>query len=1038
MPILPKEMAVKAEPSVTIPLGQVNYNLYSGLHSGRMTGTGSLKDILGASWVEDLLDQGVALYDYRPPGETDDNIQRFLVHYKLDMQDILGGSGDLEMDEYREMLDELTGTETEIDDVSFEIPSMNMEEPFDVKIPLGEVTQQIDSNIGAIAPATAYLPVQNDTTQYVFPYDILKIPENSAVNFSITLDGLESLTLQDGKLNFKFTLHYSDESLKPKSHLELHNFRLQTDAASAPIQNVTAEKNSVVLDSDTPDQDATGSLSIFFAGAELPQKFDLVCALEIVGSGTGYFELKIEPAFEDYTISGVRGLELTPEQIASLAHKLDPEITHDIGGSLGDTFQATVGEGTLEIDTSEVFPPLAAAGPGDEGWNLEMNLSKLSIKQNPNPVNIEGLSLGDGTASPLAAGPNDLQGAELNNQTVRIGGIISASIPGGTNKLTFQNFPGGIEKGATVTYEKPVKVNMDVSLLSTVTATAEDIGMNKDSLEQAITQELGEDFTAFKEWLNYIHFPAGTDGKGLGVVLEIEELTMPGNLGLYIRAEDFGLVDTNEVFQPLVNDTDPASGDKLPGATLKFLNKDDGGYKLEGDTLPESVFIEIQLGMQNKADQERYEAEEILTFTNVVPGLTLGMTGGLARLAFDWDKMSIKPKDHINGEDDSLPDYPFKGTFPDKDKGEDGIDLSSMPKDLGFYIPEEGAGENNSEDGGEGVQARLYISLERKIRGKDGEWKEDTSGSDDGWNENLRVNLPSLDFRIKYGDGENDRGDNLFTKTAEEQPGTVTGRWTAPEPVEKVLERMKSPDDDGGPPRIYTDEENLDNPFYIYTGDSLPKEGAIPLGNLASELNKNFGGKDLFFEYSVELTGIPEEDGGDGGEDGEILLYPVMFEKKIVVSVDMLLIVPLIFQAKIEPGTEEPIVMTIDPDVDGDIFQRANAGDNGYFDMVTSFGFNVATKNAAGLSAGQLFLENKTDVEEQKYELLVFDFAEPRNNLSLDGDKLEKIKEIWPFIPQASIRFAPGAIVRIERGLNIKLQSVTLRAGGEYTFETGL
>jgi hypothetical protein len=525
-------------------------------------------------------------------------------------------------------------------------------------------------------------------------------------------------------------------------------------------------------------------------------------------------------------------------------------------------------------------------------------------------------------------------------------------------------------------------------------------------------------------------------------VLEIEELAMPGNLALYINAPEFGLMN---VSRPLVNNTDSAS------ATLEFLNKDSGGYKLKGAALPEEgVSIGIELGLQNEADQDRYKTEEILTMTDVTPGATLGMTGGKAKVAFDWDTMSIKPDNHINGDDDPLPDYPFAGTFPDKDKGEEGIDLSAMPKGLGFYIPGEDAGEDGSEEGGEGVQARLYISLERKIRGEDGEWKEDTSHSgNDGWNENLRVNLPSLDFHIRYGDGENDKGENLFTNTADEQTGTVTGRWTAPMPIEKVLERMMESGDDGALPTIYKDEENLDNPFKIYTGlptgDSLPKEGAIPLGNLASALNRRFGEKDLFFEYSVALTSIPEADGGDG-EDGEILLYPAMFEKKIVVSVDMLLIVPLVFKAKheAEAEAEDPIVMIIDPDVDEDLFQRTSATDNGYFDMVTSFGFNINIKNAAGLNAGRLFLETKTTVtdddgnEKPEYELPVFDFAEPRNNLSLGGDDLEKIKAIWPFIPQASIRFDPGAMLRIERGFNIELQSVTLRVGGEYTFETGL
>ena len=106
MPVLPKEVVVKAETSVSVPLGRVNYSLYSGLSGGSMEGKrGSLDDILGASWLQDLRDSGITLYDYRPSGAEDDNIQKFLIHYKLDMEDIMGGSGELDLSEYREMLD---------------------------------------------------------------------------------------------------------------------------------------------------------------------------------------------------------------------------------------------------------------------------------------------------------------------------------------------------------------------------------------------------------------------------------------------------------------------------------------------------------------------------------------------------------------------------------------------------------------------------------------------------------------------------------------------------------------------------------------------------------------------------------------------------------------------------------------------------------------------------------------------------------------------------------------------------------------------
>jgi hypothetical protein len=185
----------------------------------------------------------------------------------------------------------------------------------------------------------------------------------------------------------------------------------------------------------------------------------------------------------------------------------------------------------------------------------------------------------------------------------------------------------------------------------------------------------------------------------------------------------------------------------------------------------------------------------------------------------------------------------------------------------------------------------------------------------------------------------------------------------------------------------------------------------------------------------VELAGVPGEEGG-----GEILLYPAMLEKKIVVSVDLLIIVPLVFLAApaSEADSEDTVRINIDPDLGGkDLFQRAGPDDNEYFDMVTSFGFNVNLKSM-GLNSGQLFLENKTDAEDQQYELPVFDFAEPRNSLSLDGAEMEKIKKIWPFIPRASIRFERGEKIEIGRGFNIELQSMSVRVGGEFTFETGL
>jgi hypothetical protein len=572
---------------------------------------------------------------------------------------------------------------------------------------------------------------------------------------------------------------------------------------------------------------------------------------------------------------------------------------------------------------------------------------------------------------------------------------------------------------------------MEVSRLSTVTATAEDIGLDPDSIRQGITPELGEDFAAFTEWLNYIHFPAGTeDGKGLGVVLEIEDLKMPDNLALYIRSEAFGLDDEDEFFQPLVNDKDPASGAKLKGATLKFLNKDNGGYELKGDTLTGGVSIGIELGMQNEEDQGRYETEKILTITNVEPGVTLGMTGGTAKLAFDWIKMSIQPKEHTSGDDDPLPDYPFIGTFPDKDKGEQGIDLSAMPQGLSFYTPDE------AEDGG--FNAQLYITLNRKSYNEEtGEWEVEGPGygGDDpgGWGKNLQINLPSLNFYFEYADGS--ESDNLFTYEQDIQKDT--GDWTLSHTLTKIMEDLVESE------YIMDDTENEDNPFKLYTAPSLPEQNkAIPLGNFAKALGDVLSGEKkgpLFLRYEVGLTGGPGEENGEENEakPGEILLYPEMLTKKIAASVDLLMVIPLILKAN---SQDAPVTITIAPDLgDADLFQRKNPDDNEYFDMISSFGFDIAIKNMAGLNAGKVFLENKIDVKKLRYRLPLVDFANPLNNhLSLDGGEMEKIKALWPFIPQVSIEFEPDTVLRIERNFNIELQSITVKAGGEYTFETGL
>jgi hypothetical protein len=1001
MPTLPKEVMIKANPAVSVPLGRVNYNLYSGFSGGNMSGKkGSLNDMF-PSWLEDLRDSGATLYDYRPSGVEDDGTQKFLVHYNLDLEGDLGGLNEFDLSEYQDMIDELTGKPTEIGAVSFAIPSMKVEEPFAVEIPLGEVAKQIASNTAALQIDRAYLPVANGRRTYVFPQDVSRFPENSAKDFSITLQGLESLTLQQGKLNFDFTLTYgqlaSNPPLGPGSRLVLSGFSLRgTDGKS-----ITAPTGSpVTLGADG----ATGRFSLILDGVELPKIFALVCNIEITGNGIGYFELDIDPEFESFVISGARELELNADQLASLSYNF-PETTHSIGGGLGPSFRAIVETGNLEIDISTLFPPLDSAPPNAEGWNLALNMSALHIHQE-SLANAAGLSLG-GPGQPLRPGTNDLSGKTLNYNPVVISGAVTASIAGGGNKLTFRNIPGGIPSAGGV-YEKQVAVRMEVSLLREVAVLAEDFGLDK--VNQEIEQELGDDFTAFKPWLNYIRFREG----GLALTLEIEKLHIVGGLGLFIDAPSFGL---NNAFQPLV------SGEN---ATLIFASEK---TELREDDLPdkgEPLRVTVKLGLQNPAAQKIYEETKVLTITNVVPGDEIALENAAARLRFDWTALSLKPQPHENGDDDPLPTYPFTGTFPDKD--EDGIDLSSLPKGLGFYIPEEG------EEAGAGVNAQLYISLKRQSF-IDGEWVDDPDGpgddgaASDGWSKNLQVDLPNLDFHVIYGNGVSD---NLFTY----EPGAYkgTGAWALPRAIGEILE-------DPALALVAEDAENADNPFKLYTASSLPEQDkAIPLGNFAKTLNETLSGRKegpLFFSYTVALAGVP---GGEGGaeEPGEIVLYPDMLKKKIVASADLLMIVPLVLQAD-RDAKEDIVVVTINPDLgDEDLFRREGPDDNEYFDMVSSFGFDIILKNVAGLNAGKLFLENKTDVKKLKYRLPIVDFTDLRGALFLDSAEIEKIKAIWPFIPQASIEFERGEILRIERNFNIGLQSITVKLGGEYTFETGL
>jgi hypothetical protein len=388
---------------------------------------------------------------------------------------------------------------------------------------------------------------------------------------------------------------------------------------------------------------------------------------------------------------------------------------------------------------------------------------------------------------------------------------------------------------------------------------------------------------------------------------------------------------------------------------------------------------------------------------NVVPGSAIKLEGALAHMLFGWEKMSVKPKEHTSGDDDPLPTYPFAGSFPED--GEDGIDLSELAKGL---VLAEGA-----------LDARLYISLGTEF---------DDGG---GWGDNLEIDLPKLEFYARYGKSENaPSSENLFVGL---EPRTGTESWALSDPLGKILEDMTALENTADPNSKYAivkDPENEDNPFKLYTTSELPAaDKGIPVEGLRSALNRVLSGEmkgeqaELFFDYKVELA---------GGEQGEILLYPAMLEKTLRASADLLML--LAMQFKVEPHeSEDPVIIEIDADLGGeDLFGRGE-DDDGFFENIKFLGFEIASKNAIGLSAGKLFLENKQSNNEV-FRREIFDFA-AGGNLFLDEEELKNNK---PFIPNLSLEFKHGDTVEVERSFAIKLQSITVKVGGEYTFETGL
>jgi hypothetical protein len=352
-----------------------------------------------------------------------------------------------------------------------------------------------------------------------------------------------------------------------------------------------------------------------------------------------------------------------------------------------------------------------------------------------------------------------------------------------------------------------------------------------------------------------------------------------------------------------------------------------------------------------------------------------------------------------------------------------------MPKELAFYIP--GA----EDEDGDVMTASLYISLKRQRLDGDVWVDEETDDPEGehfvitdpyGWRRNLRVNLPTLEFYVRHDDKKSDV--NLFSY---EPSMNDTGQWALASPIN--LEAPEFAD------LVKADSENTHNPFKIYTG-SLPNK-AIPLGHLAEEFNQHLiGGKNLYFDYTVKLSSAPiDEDENRVPE--EIILYPEMLNKKVVASADLLMVLPLRFevQPNPDPHSADPVTIVIDPDLgDGDLFGRSGwGGDIEFFEFVTSLRFDTSINNMLGLDVGEFYLQNKKGEYESRTPIL--DFSNKNNSFFLDNAEIEKIKaeSEYPFVPQIAVKFKPYDVLRIQRNFNIELQSITVKASGEYTFETG-
>jgi hypothetical protein len=530
---------------------------------------------------------------------------------------------------------------------------------------------------------------------------------------------------------------------------------------------------------------------------------------------------------------------------------------------------------------------------------------------------------------------------------------------------------------------------------------------------------------------------AAEPDKGLGLELEIGTLDVPEGLGLIIHAPAFGL---DNVYRPLVNVGSgsnaklifSSNGDNYPEDGSRNNNADNTeGHKLWGKHLPDSApdpedegkekaiaTIDVRLGWEDTNGRWKPASEGEMTMREVKPGSTIRFENARAKMLFGWEKMSVKPQPSED-ENSDLPTYPFTGSFPEDDEG---IDLSDMPTGLVFNPPE-------------ALKAQLYISLERgPTPPSGGKWEKDPP--QEGWDTNLDVDLPNLEFYVKYGkDGsEDNRSGNLFAGLA---PKKGTDAWALSKPLGEFLKVKANPE--SSEYAIMKDPENGDNPFKLYTASELPEPGkAIPMKDLGAALNRVLSGEKkerLFFDYTATLAGNLDEATGEV-EDGEILLYPSILEKTLKVSADLLIIVSMKFKASPYKLDESNNLVIVDINSDlgnSDLFGRT-PNDNGYFDDIKFLGFDITSKNVLGLKAGEIYLENGHERGSFKPQP-IFNLAGGSSSLFLNEDEL---KANNPFIPKLSIRLKPGDTVEIERGFSVKLESITVRVGGEHTFDTGL